>query len=316
LSSNDPESSAGYAYFYRLAPKACKLFARNSGNKGIAASFECKMKIIVCIFLVLCISQSAYSQISSGTVIIFQLIHNKFIVAADSRGIFKRVPDDTYCKIAAFDQQVVFAVSGGPSYVPGNPDTAPAWSAIEETGKAITVTASKKQRDSVSRVNSIADTWASSMITNWWTLNLIHPEMVGQYAAGNGSLTTGIFAAASHGSVSLTARAILLKDGVMTVVRLDEDCRTGPCVSGMPDIFAEFILGKTERAKKEAQTSLSLPKGMSREMAHIIRLVDLTIMYDPTKVVGGPIDAVTLSGNGNIHWAKGHRKNQCPEKQK
>jgi len=311
---NDSESFAGRTYFYRLAPKTCKLFAGNTGSKGIATAFDHKMKRTACILIWMFISQPAYPQVSSGTVIVFQLVNGKFVVAADSRGIFKGIPNDTYCKIAAFRQQVVFAVAAGPFYVPGNPDAAPAWSATEEASKAIAINPSKEQRDSVSRVNSIADTWASSMITNWRILNLIHPNFVSQFAlAENGSLTTGIFAAASHESVSLTARAIVLKNGIVTAVHLDEDCSSGPCVSGMADIFAEFILGKTERAKKEARSPLSLPKGMSREMAHIIRLVDLTIAYDPTQTVHGPIDAVELSGDGSIKWFG--RKEQCPESQ-
>jgi hypothetical protein len=138
------------------------------------------MKWTACIFNGLFISQSAYPQVSSGTVIVFQLVNGKFIMAADSRGIFKGVPDDTYCKIAAFRQQVIFAASGGPLYAPGTLDFAPAWNAFEDTSTAVAVNATGHQ-DSVTLVMSIADTWAINMRTNWLTLNFHHPDFVRSY---------------------------------------------------------------------------------------------------------------------------------------
>lgn len=272
------------------------------------------MKRAAYIVIALLISQSAYSQISSGTLIVFQSVNNKFMIAADSRGSFNDSPHDTYCKIAAFRHQVIFAVGSGPFYVPGNPDPAPAWDATDEAHKAIAANASKRSDDSVSRVKSIADRWAENMKIDWQILNAFHPDLVNKFALDeHGNLTTGIFAAVSHGSVSFTVRSIVFNNGLIAIAIHDTGCTTGPCASGTTDIFTEFVRGKTERAKKEARRSAPLPKGMSRKMLHIIRLVELTIIYDTTHVVGGPIDAVELSGNGGIRWRQ--LKCNCPKNQ-
>ena len=271
------------------------------------------MKRIAFIFMGLLVSHSAYSQISSSTLIVFQLVNNKFIMAADSRGSFDGSPHDTYCKIATFRDQVIFAAGSGPLYVPTNLDPAPPWNATDEAHKAIAANASKRGRDSGGRVKSIADTWAENMRINWQTLNGFHPDLVNKFAQDErGNMTTGVFATASHGRVSFTVRSIVLNNGVITIVPHQDNCSSGPCASGTTDIFTEYFSGTNQRAKTEFRTPQPLPKEMSPEMAHIIRLVDLTITYDTTHTVG-PIDAVELRTDGSIRWLQ--RKPNCPANQ-
>lgn len=68
------------------------------------------------VLLVGLFSYSAVAQISSGTIIVFHLTKDKFIIAADSRAVFKGKPEDSDCKIAAFHHQFVFATSGASGY--------------------------------------------------------------------------------------------------------------------------------------------------------------------------------------------------------
>jgi hypothetical protein len=174
------------------------------------------------------------------------------------------------------------------------------------------INASKNHRDTSNRVNAIADTWAEIVIMKWQNLNLFHPDIVAQAEQfGRGTLTMGTFAAALYGSVSLAGRAIVLKNGTITSMPLEEGCSDGPCAFGMTDIFIEFeVIRTSDRAREDAKRPLDVPDGMSREMAHIIRRVDLTIMLDPSKKVGGPVDAAILHGDGRIEWVQ--RKPNCP----
>lgn len=65
------------------------------------------MKISLLIPIVF-VAYSASSQTNSGTLIVFQLMSHRFIVAADSRGMVNGIPDDSYGKIVAHNNQIVF----------------------------------------------------------------------------------------------------------------------------------------------------------------------------------------------------------------
>jgi hypothetical protein len=256
---------------------------------------------------------------------VFQLVNHKFIVAADSRAIFKGQPNEHYCKIAAFRGQFVFAVSGGPSYTPGDAllDPAPAWDAIKEADAALLMNSSSQplgfltsNLDTATRVNAIADTWVRSMTLNWQLLYGLHPDIVKRFAEDeHGVLTIGIFAFAVGGTVSLTTRQIRFINGI---IQSDApnivECSEHPCASGMTGIAAEYIFATSERAKNENWTaSPEVLHWMGADMAHIIRIADLTVAYDKSGMVGGPIDALELAYDGSFRWIQ--RKDECPDDQ-
>jgi hypothetical protein len=83
---------------------------------------------------------ATHAQIKTGTIVIFQLTDDKFIVAADSRAIIgDSPPDDTNCKISAFKlHRAVFAASGAVYYSKsGLADLTPNWNAVSEAKSAV-----------------------------------------------------------------------------------------------------------------------------------------------------------------------------------
>ncbi len=291
---------------------------RKSGlnSMSVIAWFRQLHGALVCAAVVF-IPQFAQAQLTSGTLIVFQLRNNKFMLAADSRGELNGVTRDTNCKVAAFRQKVIFAVAGVPFYPPRPFDPAPAWNSVIEAGKAIVAVSPKESRTSQSRVNAIADRWAKNMRDNWRTTDRFHHDLVAQEQGGN--LTVGVFAATSHGTVSFTTRFIVLDKGKITILPDDQqDCSAHPCAAGHSDILKEYYEGKTQRATNDFRTYKlhePLPKGTSPEMARIIWLVDLAATYEPTRTIGLPVDALELSGDGHTRWVQGYRKKQCPETQ-
>lgn len=87
----------------------------------------------------------------------------------------------------------------------------------------------------------------------------------------------------------------------------------GPfCGIGETDVLAEFAMLVTPRAQRENsdwQQQRSSRTGMDDDAQRAIRLVDLTIAYDRTNGVGGPIDAAMLK-DGKVKWLQ--RKDNCP----
>jgi len=263
--------------------------------------------------LSLLVCQLAHSQINSGTVIIFQLVNDKFIMASDSRMIFEGKPSDGNCKIAAFRDHVVFGVTGGPKYVPGPLDSVKSWDAMLEAKRAVDIFGISNQ-DSASRVTAIANAWATNMQTNWQILLVSHPDLVRKFAADeNGGLTNGIFAATASGRISLTMRGLVLKNDLIAVETptIVGTCGGGPCASGKTDIFNEYTQNLSKRAKDEKWTfSSSLLDRTIPEMIKIVRLVDLSIAYDSSGTIGGPIDAIELNADGSMKW---YQRPNCKE---
>ena len=156
----------------------------------------------VCLFPVL--TNLAHSQIKRGTIVAFQFVNNKFVIAADSRSIWLHSnPDDTYCKLAAFRRQLIFAVAGGTSNIPSNlfTDRARSWDAVEEAHAALLLTPLTSVTNSAAQITAVADNWAALVKGDWDNLYSFHPDVVRRFAEdGNGKLTEGIFALAVNGT--------------------------------------------------------------------------------------------------------------------
>lgn len=266
------------------------------------------MKWEACTLLLL-FCQLANAQIDSGTIVAFQMINGKLIMAADSRGVLRGVPSDTQCKISAFRHKVIFAAAGNAASIPTTPGWT-AWDATHEARAAVTHTSFAKQKTADGLVNTVADAWGRRMKHLWETDYRQHPDVIKQIAERNhGSLTDGIFAAAMHGTIAIAARTVMLANGsINVVIPVRAEACIPPCATGQVDIFSEYVAGKTQRAAEE--------KWSASPTDRIIRLVDLTSSHeqpDATGIVsvGGPTDALELWEDGSIHWIQ--KKSNCPE---
>jgi hypothetical protein len=259
----------------------------------------------------------ASAQINTGTIIVFHIAKDKFIIAADSRAVFKGRPENGDCKIAAFNHQFIFATSGGAGYRPAKEgtDPAPAFDNVEEARNAVRLRNSRRSNDTGDSLNSIADAWADNVTRDFRSLYSIHPEIVTEAATkGKGTLANGLFAKAIKGQIFLAFRSITFSQGRPDLVMTEsipQDCAARICATGITDVFEEYTSfpTKSERAKHE-----SILNPTTNETARIKRLVQLSILYTrPRGEVGGPIDVLELRNDGRIHWVA--RKYNCPENQ-
>jgi len=272
------------------------------------------LAILGAIFLCCC---TAHAQIESGTVIVLQFTQDEFVIAADSRGSFSNgSPEDTYCKIAAFDRQFVVGVDGAAAYIPGDADVfRPSWNAVEEAKRVARIYGPGLPLGPGATVSAIADLWATNLQNDWRSLYAIYPDrVINQAKKGEGILTNGFFAFAQNGDIALTMRSITFGDrGIQISTTSLLYCGVQPCASGKIDVTMEFIKLTSDRAREEKKHFTVSPSVLARasfEMARAVRLVDLTITYDPTQTVGGPVDGLELFKDGSIRWFS--RKDNCP----
>lgn len=259
---------------------------------------------------------ATHAQVKTGTIVIFQLTDDKFVVAADSRAMIgNNPPDDTNCKISAFKMhRTVFAASGPVSYPKSSPaDPTPSWNAVSEARRAVGRRANKRI-DAAREVQLIASNWADNMLVNWRLTHLHHPDYVAGLAKkNNGQLTKAVFAIGRAGEIAFAYRSIIFVDDGPTVDPAAlPDCHVAPFALGKSDIYVEYVVTKqTERAKKETWKAPATLKKMSPEMFKAIRIADLTIAYEPSGTVGGKVDAAELWKDGSVHWIQ--KKCNCPD---
>jgi hypothetical protein len=289
---------------------------RIKASKRIAAALYHKMKVVTYLLGILLLCNLAHAQIESGTIIVFQFVNGKFIIAADSRSTNPPAPpNDTYCKITTFGNQLIVARTGGVSHQSqGLLDLSKTWDARGQINAALSKHPIKPDTPVREQIDAIADAWADIVKSDWLATYVIHPEQVRQIAVRqNGGLSLGIFALALGNQINITERRVSFADGYVSTDKPSIGfCRFGPCAAGTTDIFEEYISGKTERAAAERyDASPEVIRSVGRDMAKIIRLVDLAVAFDKSGTIGGKIDAVELSLGGGKRWLQ--RKEQCAE---
>lgn len=250
-------------------------------------------------------------QISSGTVVVFRILPDRVIVAADSKAIRDNGPPRyTDCKISAFRERVVFASTGHQGYVYRRfPDTLRTWSNISEARNAVRHFGAIESANA--RAKALGDSWVESIRDLWQSLANVHLDYV-KSQARDGVICSVLFAAADELNVAVVVHQVVLRGHRIEVTSPDiRGCAIDQCVFG-PPVASEYVGLTSERARAETwSASTELLARTSKEMLKAVRLVDLTIAYDETEVVGPPIDALDLRASGTVQWFQ--RKYACAE---
>ena len=267
-------------------------------------------------FLVLA-AGSASAQITTGTVGVIYYTNDKIIMAADSRGTSSDgTRTDAECKIAALGNDMIFVSTGVGGYDSGDPRSPTrSWRNADEAHRVYDRLSAGGRHPSVAEV---ASEWSNIIVRNETFLYERIPQQVLD-AATDGVLTEAMFGStADDGSLTLISTDIVVHAGGSPPVTAEIGMELPPGsvgVIGKKDIFSEFFQATSERAKAEAARweveSASFPPEDS-ELFRMIRLIDLTITYDQSGEVGGPIDALELEHGKGIRWRQ--RKAICPGK--
>jgi len=261
---------------------------------------------------VLAVIYPTHAQISAGgTIVVFQLAKNEFVIAADSRAVVNsgESAEDNACKISAFKSNgTVFAVGGFDYYERGKDDLMPSWSAMKEAKRAVVLSGPTGTMDAADAARKIAQIWGHNTLKRWEQMRVHQPRVVSALAfAGKGILNTGLFVSSRKGSVAFAWTAVILNDGKLSITHPTFPCTSLPCAFGKMEVFNRY--GSSD--KDFMTPPASSMKSWSFELLRVIKLVELTIAEDTSGGVGGPIDALELLNDGTIRWRQ--RKGSCPE---
>jgi hypothetical protein len=270
-----------------------------------------------CLAIILIITARAWSQMSSGTLIVVYLSDDKAAIAGDSRATVKECTgivreDDSQCKIIALDDKTVFSAFNYARHIAhGSSDPAGEYSAIE--------VAKHVYKESPTDVANVAAEWAKRIAEYMENTKRIHPDTFSGLVPG--VAVGGIFlTSTSHDEIRAYEGKVNFAPNEIPHFhahsgRLRCQTKIGPyCAFGHIEIFNEFSLLTSDRARSEAaeceQHRAFRKWAPDDEVLRAIRLVDLTINYGLNHDVGGAIDAAIIRRGGRVQWIA--RKQQCP----
>jgi hypothetical protein len=254
---------------------------------------------------------TANAQVTSGTIVVLSFASDKIVVAADSRG--RQVghpPTDDHCKIAVFDNSIVFAATGAVEHHKEHAlEFGADWTNISEVGLAAHGVPGKNGV----RLKAIAETWAQQLKKHWTEYNFYYPHKTAE-AADRGILTQGFFASVEQGQFVEEVELITF-EGSPPVVDARSSNQLVSCTECKAGSCTRFCgLGKAEvfdQVKNDpVRPSPELAARVAADTLHAISLADMVGAAAPQDV-GGFIDAVELWKDGSIHWAA--RKPSCPQ---
>jgi hypothetical protein len=295
------------------AAVALEFLPRITATKRNITALENRMKtFLFSLASLLVIVYTADAQISaSGTIVVFQLAKNEFVIAADSRAAVNggESAEDNSCKISAFKlNRTVFSSGGFSYYERGKNDLMPSWDVMNEAKRAVVESGPTGKMDATDAVDRIAQLWERNMLKRWEQMRVYQPNVVLKAASvGKGILSTGLFATSRKGSLAFAWTSIVLVADKLSIVHPDLPCTSVPCGVGKMDVFNRY-----GSSGKDFMTPPSPSmKSWSYELRRVIKLVDLTIAEDTSGIVGGPVDALELLKDGTIRWRE--KKTNCPK---
>jgi hypothetical protein len=267
----------------------------------------------------------ALAQADSGTIVVINFAKDEVVVAADSRAIRQDtgVPDNSYCKVAVFRHQFIFASVGASRFL----DQATGrilWDNNDLARQA--ARASQSHDRQVSDLYAAAVDWAQAVKSHWDANREDAKKIPGPRG---GQITAGEFMdkslAIEIGEIRFDAENKF--DPIRENVGLPTDDRCWPCsadgqtsricVAGKhADVAKKFCAQKRRESKSEDRISVRAPLKAPTQAAELAtKIVELTIdAYEKTAGdVGGPVDVVSVSRDGTVTWHA--RKSSCPENQ-
>ena len=268
------------------------------------------------LFLLAVAPVSAPAQVTRGTIGVIYYTGTKIIMAADSRSTdMNDAQNDAECKIAALGRNMIFISTGVGGYDSGDPRSpVPSWRSADEARRIYDRLSDKGAHQP--SVAEVAREWSTAMIRNEGLLY----DHFGQDlldAATDGILTQAMFGGASaDGSLTLVSTDIVIEPDASPPIRAEigmEVPQDSVGVIGEGAVFGEFFEPSSDRAKKEAAQWEKDSVGIAEEdktLFKMIRLIDLSIAYDQTGALGGPIDAIQLERGKEVRWRQ--RKAACP----
>lgn len=277
------------------------------------AALKCSVKIFLISVLV---GNAAFAQTKKGTIGVVSFTKDKIAAAIDSHAMADiGPPSNSECKITAFDDEVIFLVSGVAVRTKGTST----WSAMQEAKNAHQIISGQPIPND-GKAAQMAATWGALMLERFLAWNKEDPVDVVRHVQDR-ALTRAYFAGRNSKKALVLWEVIITYDPKKTnpLDRFVHEitCARGICAIGRVEVVFELVYADSESAHAEAAEWEKVAAQFSvenRPIQRVIRLVELTISrrkaagFDD---VGGPIDAVELLRDGGVKWYA--RKCNCAD---
>jgi hypothetical protein len=165
--------------------------------------------------------------------------------------------------------------------------------------------------------------WSTNVVGRLSDIALHHPEWLLHARSPNGGIVNAAFIS-SNTPGGLTGDLVQMNYNPSNIIEPvsknilplgPENCPTHYCGLGASDVAKEFVSATSERAKKEAEQwrHHKLAPSADRDAMQTVRLVELTIAYDKSGLVGGNVDAVMLKRGGKVEWIRSPDCQETPK---
>jgi len=271
------------------------------------------MKLLI--LLMLSLTQLAWAQVETGSVVFVDFAQDEITVAADSRSFVPAISAhvDTECKISAFGNKFVFSLAGYAS-AQGR------WTAASEARKVWE--SQSKIVSNVPILDRVVEGWITVMKNIYSDPVLIADARKRMEIEDDPIVASAVFAAMDK-SGNLRSKLVeiyfdiglfdLLKQ--IRIVPKVIDVTVGQSSLGHSEIIDEFRNGTTERARDYMNwytaRIASLPLHQ-RRAEFTSKMAELTVLLHPDKdALAFPIDVLQLRQRTGVHWV--WKKPNCPE---
>jgi hypothetical protein len=266
-------------------------------------------RFVVGLFAFSLIFDTALTEVKTGSLAIIYFAGDKVIIASDSRAILstgrtKFPPDDTYCKIAVLGNQMIFT-SVHRLNSPGGGFVTP-WNARTEAEKAFKFADSFKTASLTDKLAIVANTWSEAAKSHFTQLSIFAPK---ELDPDQGKMSRAAFITVSGGKFSYALIDVTYDGHTVGIDRPRLGAGQDTFAMGQVDLVPKYIT----RPPTQWHFSDLLLKTIDIRTLRMMKAVDMVAAYDPSGIVGGPVDAVELWQDGSVHWVA--RKSNCPENQ-
>jgi hypothetical protein len=241
------------------------------------------------------------------------------VLAADSRITFSGGGNghvDDQCKLFALGRSTIFAGSGfaGYDFAPGQKRAS-----VDAYKEALRLSQSLTS-PLPDRAKTMAERWAERIKTALDDGLAKHPrEIISSLHGSSTLLASAVFAGVTEHGLSVQYVAINCEcaDRARQVSIHIREMK--PFSDGLPagtigtseamGLYSELMEGATSRAHAERASWIAIDDGSDRDAQVTIRTGEFVLRNSKDRTIGGPINAIELSSDGEVRWAK--REKNC-----
>lgn len=261
----------------------------------------------------------AVAQSSYATIVVINFAKDRVVVAADSMSINQTTGerDYSYCKIAAFQRQLLFTSVGNLRFTDPKSNSV-VWDNIQLARES--ARASQQGGGKNIDVQTAAINWANTLRDQLNGIPLLELRNVSR--ANGGQLTAGAFIgpqlsfrAATLGLTENSSYPVQYQifDELATCWPCGDENGEKVCAAGRHfDVAEKFCSQRKRRARVSIRTRLHKGSAAAKLAAKVVELT-IDTYGDTARDVGGSVDVVTILKDGRITWNA--RKENCPDNQ-